>query len=71
MKFNSAPSYINEKVKYYTVVSKYYTTQVLDCYKTTYAAPAYYTEASKYYSVPSYYTEIPAYYVTKAFEYYT
>jgi hypothetical protein len=53
------------------MVSKYYTTQVLDCYRTTYAAPAYYTEASKYYFVPSYYTEAPAYYFTNASENYT
>jgi hypothetical protein len=62
---------MNEEVEYYTIVSKYYTIQVLDCYKTTYAAPAYSTEASKYYSVPSYYTEAPAYYFTNAFENYT
>ncbi|EFX86909.1 hypothetical protein DAPPUDRAFT_235674 [Daphnia pulex] len=40
-------------------------------YTSTYAAPAYYTDAPNYYSVPSYYTEAPVYYTTKAIEYYT
>jgi hypothetical protein len=45
LKFNFAPSYINKEFDYYTVVCKYYTTQVLESYTTTYSTPAYYTEA--------------------------
>ncbi len=40
-------------------------------YTTTYAAPSYYTEASKYYCVHSYYTKASANYSSKTVEYYT
>jgi hypothetical protein len=35
---------------------QYYTTKAPEYYSTTYVAPSYYTEASKYSSAPSYYT---------------
>jgi hypothetical protein len=57
----------------------FYTTKAQEYYTTTYAAPAYYTEAPKHYSTwefqyyattyapPAYYTEAPKYYSAPAY----
>ncbi|KZS09242.1 Uncharacterized protein APZ42_026586 [Daphnia magna] len=68
--YADAPQYYNTASYYTTKVPEYYAMEKAEYYTTTYAAPAYYTEAPKY-SVPSYYqNEAPQYYTTKAPEYY-